>query len=253
MFDMIKSLDDWFEEMPDAGASEEEIEAFMTRVMKEPGGLEMIQKIAGQLTAGLESEPVGVPGNLTLKSPARFVFRVELLGTKPRVWRRLSLPADCAFFHLHGAIQDAFGWEDCHLHRFEVWEEGRLEVKIGPGEEEEEYDEVETRIMDLFREDVGEFLYRYDFGDDWEHRVVVEDFVGAGIKETSTDLSPKLHAGEGQTPPEDCGGVPGFTQFLQGNHPFCDKCDEERMEEFRRGKSDLSKVVFRDVSELWRG
>lgn len=248
---MIKSLDDWFEEMPDAGASEEEIETFMTKVMAEPGGLEMIQQMAEQLTTGLDKEPGETPRTLTLKSLARFVFRVELLGVKPRIWRRFSLPADCSFLHLHGAIQDSLGWEDKHLHCFELWEQGRLEVKIGrDNEDDDEYDEVETRVMDLFEQHVGEFLYRYDFGDNWEHRVVIEDFVGAGMKETSDELSPKLHSGEGHVPPESCGGVSGFLDFLKGVHPFCEVYDQEKMEKFRKGQLDFSTVVFRSASEL---
>ena len=115
--------------------------------------------------------------NLKLKSPARLIFRVELLRTQPLVWRRISLPADCAYFHLHCAIQDSFGWQNSHLHRFEIWENGRRELTFSLGREneplEDDYCEIENGVLDLFRETILEFIYLYDFEDNWRHRVII--------------------------------------------------------------------------------
>ena len=251
---MINNLEDLFEEMPDENASEAEVEAFMDKVAAQPGGLEMIREVAAQVAGGLAKEGVPVVEGMELKSPARFIFRVELLGTQPMVWRRISLPADCAFLHLHGAIQDAMGWEDCHLHQFEIREEGELEVIIGPDcDGKADYSESETRVMDLFQGEVGEFLYRYDFGDDWRHRVVIEDFVGAGKKGTAEKARPKVHDGQGSCPPEDCGGAVGFEAFLKGEHPLCGEMDEDELRRFREGIFDPEKVVFRSPAELLGG
>lgn len=243
---MMERLEEMLDKMPGEGASEEEIEAFMEKVMEEPGGLAMIKELAEKI-AGAGAGPGESDESLALQSPIRLIFRVELLGTEPLVWRRFSLPADATFFHLHHAIQDAFGWRNCGGHRFEVWEEGRCEVTFGPeaGGGPDEYGEKENRIHDLFREQVGEFLYLYDFDDDWRHRVVAEEIVGAGTAGTSKETVPKLHGGEGHGPPEGCGGVAGFAAFLRGEHPLCDQYEAEVLEEFRKGQPDLAKVVFR--------
>ncbi|MDA7892139.1 plasmid pRiA4b ORF-3 family protein [Akkermansiaceae bacterium] len=249
---MTDPLDDLLAKMPEPDASESEIEAFMEKVMSTPGGAELIHSFAEKITAGgsldtmLKEEEAGSE-RLALKSPARFIFRIELLDTKPLVWRRLSLPADCAYVHLHHAIQDSFGWEDAHLHRFEIWEDGHRELTFSPDESEDtpDYCEVENRIIELFRENVGEFLYLYDFGDNWRHRVVIEDFVQAGVNGTSKDLKPHLHDGEGHGPPESCGGADGFADFLKGDHPFCENYEAEILEQFRNAKPDISKIAFR--------
>jgi len=125
-------------------------------------------------------------------------------------------------------------------------------LTFGSSGDEEEYCEVENRVAELFREEVGEFLYRYDEGDNWRHRVVIEDFIGAGMKGTSEGLAPKLHGGAGHGPPEGCGGLGGFEEFLRGEHPFCERYDEGVMAEFRKGVPDFSKVVFRDPPKAWK-
>ncbi|MDB4265483.1 plasmid pRiA4b ORF-3 family protein, partial [bacterium] len=196
---MTDPLDDLLQNMPLEDASEAEIEAFMEKVMATPGGADLIKDFASKITEGgsldtmLKEEEARLE-SLTLKSPARFIFRVELSGTSPLISRRLSLPADASYFHLHCALQDAFGWQDSQPHQFQVWEDGQLEVSFSLGDEEEaredDYCEIENRIVDLFQENVFEFRYLYR---KWLHRVVIEDFVPAGEKGSSSDLTPHLH------------------------------------------------------------
>jgi len=249
---MTDPLDELLQNMPADGASEAEIEAFMEKVMATPGGAELIQDFAQKITAGgsldtmLKEEEAELE-SLTLKSPARFIFRIELIGTKPLVWRRLSLPADCAYLHLHGAIQDAFGWQNAQPHCFQVWEDGELELTFSSQNNDKDYCEIENRIVDLFQENVSEFRYLYDPKSDWSHRVVIEDFCPAGRNGTSEDLRPKAHDGEGHGPPEACGGVEGFQQFLEGDHPLCKDYEVDVLAEFRSGKPDLSKISFREA------
>ncbi len=247
---MTDPLDDLLAQMPPADASEAEIESFMERVMNTPGGAELIHDFAGKITAGgsldtmLKEEEAAVEKR-SLKSPARFVIRVSLLGIEPLIWRRFSLPADCAYVHLHEAIQDAFGWEGRQDHRFEIWEEGQLEVSFSASEDGEDYCEVENRLIDLFRENVSEFQYLYDFQDKWRHRIVIENLVRAGLNGTRKELRPHLHTGERHGPPEDCGGPPGFAKFLQGEHPLCRKYEPEILAEFKTGHPDFEKITLR--------
>jgi len=55
------------------------------------------------------------------------------------------------------------------------------------------------------------FLYLYDFGDGWEHEIVVEGVVTPD----PTVQYPWCLTGERACPPEDCGGPPGFERFRE--------------------------------------
>ncbi|MGD1978317.1 MAG: hypothetical protein PVJ98_02920 [Akkermansiaceae bacterium] len=194
---MFEDLEDLLAEMPGEDASEAEIESFMAKVAERPGGMEWIREWAEAIAgnggaARLEGDPLPL-----LASPARFVFRIELLETKPPVWRRISAPADLSFGHLHEMIREVFGWKSKENYWFEVLEEGRVEVSFGPGEEH--YNDDECLVMDLFQESVGEFFYLTGQEGKWRHRVVVEDFVGEGLAGTSTEKGVHLHDGEGET------------------------------------------------------
>ena len=47
-------------------------------------------------------------------------FKIVLKGTKPPIWRRIVIPSNYTFWDFHVAIQDAMGWLDTHLHRFDI-------------------------------------------------------------------------------------------------------------------------------------
>src|SRR5882724_1618069 len=47
-------------------------------------------------------------------------LRAVLRGISPLIWRRLLVPSDTSIALLHDVLQAAFGWEDMHLHRFEI-------------------------------------------------------------------------------------------------------------------------------------
>ncbi len=54
------------------------------------------------------------------------------------------------------------------------------------------------------------FIYLYDFGDGWEHRVTVEKTLPA---DPALKL-PQCLGGANACPPEDVGGPPGYEDFL---------------------------------------
>lgn len=144
-----------------------------------------------------------------------YQFRIELLGVEPSIWRRILVPANYSFWDLHVAIQDSMGWLDYHLHEFRVKKpSGRKVIEIGIPDSETDRDILagwEVPISDYFVEPGITAAYDYDFGDGWQHKVLLE---GVLLKELLVKY-PVCVAGERACPPEDCGGIPGYENLLR--------------------------------------
>jgi hypothetical protein len=133
-------------------------------------------------------------------------LRVTLRDIKPPIWRTVVVPAHLPLNLVHDALQIAFGWLDCHLHDFTVGE-----VSFGMSDVSDEMLCVDERGAPLAAVATtgATFTYRYDFGDCWDHDVVVERVV------EGRDFSIRCTGGERACPPEDCGGVPGYMNLLR--------------------------------------
>lgn len=143
-------------------------------------------------------------------------FLVVLQESDPLVWRRIQVPEAYTFWDLHVAIQDAMGWQDCHLHEFRVVaSDGTGLLTIGiPLPDDDGVRRVkgwEVPIADVFGDgNAPSAVYAYDFGDDWTHVLVDE-----GLHPRERGVSyPRCVAGERRCPPEDCGGVHGYRDLL---------------------------------------
>lgn len=146
-----------------------------------------------------------------------YQFRITLNEINPSVWRRILIPETYSFWDLHVAIQDSMGWLDCHLHEFAMENPSTGEkehIGIPPEDYFEDDPEVfpgwKKNIRVYFTPDNASAQYRYDFGDDWRHEVVLEK-----IEPRQEGASyPVCIGGERACPPEDCGGPHGYGEFL---------------------------------------
>ncbi len=162
-------------------------------------------------TGRSETSPRSKARRATVGTGSPYQLKISLLEIEPEIWRRLLVPRGVRLDRLHEILQVAMGWTNSHLHEFRVGD-----TRYGePDPEFDERDVRDERNVRLFEVAPGvndSFLYEYDFGDSWEHLVVVEKILtrpeGAG------DL-PVCLAGARACPPEDCGGVPGYESFLQ--------------------------------------
>ena len=136
-----------------------------------------------------------------------FHLRVVLADVEPPVWRRVAVPGGYTLDRLHRVIQHAMGWQDCHLHCFEV--DGVQYGIPDPDGEPEILDEMDARLDTVVAKG-GTLTYVYDFGDWWHHDVLVEDVVTVD----TADRYPAVTDGARQCPPEDVGGPPGHAEFL---------------------------------------
>jgi hypothetical protein len=136
-------------------------------------------------------------------------FHVALDHIEPRIWRRIQVPDSYSLGQLHQVIQIVMGWHDSHLHEFQF--KGNRYGEADPESEEGVLDEHAVRLRDL-KLSVGERMdYCYDFGDNWQHRVVL----GAILAAVPKAPSPTCLSGERRCPPEDVGGVDGYADFLE--------------------------------------
>jgi hypothetical protein len=44
-----------------------------------------------------------------------YQFRIWLRGINPMIWQRMLVPATTHLAAFHTIMQQAFGWDDCHL------------------------------------------------------------------------------------------------------------------------------------------
>lgn len=133
----------------------------------------------------------------------------SLRWLQPPVWRRLLVRPDISLAELHDIIQVAMGWTDSHLRQFY----GR-DVRYGvpdPDFSPDVRDSRKIKLGDLIKKPKARLIYEYDFGDGWEHEIVLEKCVEA---EPSAKY-PFVVEGERACPPEDCGGVGGYLNLLE--------------------------------------
>ena len=162
------------------------------------------------------------------KSDLLFQFKITLLDIKPAIWRRIQVP-DCTLADLHEYIQAAFGWENCHLHQFEI--DGLHYSQPAPdGDDfgtgfEDETDVLLSKLLPKSAKRTR-WEYEYDFGDGWRHEVLFEGFPPIDPKAKF----PLCLEGERACPPEDCGGPPGYGDYLAAIADSQDEQHEEMME-----------------------
>jgi hypothetical protein len=143
-----------------------------------------------------------------------YQLKVTLRGSRPPIWRRLVVRGDILLSELHHMLQVSMGWFDAHLHDFRNRQNRYGDPKLLEGV----IDESETSLRQIAPRKGDRFIYTYDFGDNWEHEVLVEE-----IDQDNASALSRCLGGRNACPPEDCGGVFGYLNLLESltdpNHP----------------------------------
>lgn len=142
-------------------------------------------------------------------------FKITLKGIKPPIWRRIEIPSSATFWALHVAIQDAMGWTDTHLHEFSTTDEFGPGMRIGVPDEDGWGAPVAAgwtrKLSPVFGFPGAKAEYVYDFGDGWEHTILLES-----IEPARTGVQyPVCVDGRRRCPQEDCGGPGGYESLLE--------------------------------------
>jgi len=184
-----------------------------------------VSLLAQQVVSGRLLDAVGVPDasgrastTITLPpppaEPSLLTFTIELRGSKPRIWRRLAVPGDLTLDAVHELLQAAMGWSDTHLHRFEVGGKRGFATQyfltdFDLDEGDEGTPEGDVRLDQVLRAPGDRLTYLYDFGDGWDHRIVLESVAPL----TPDNRLPTCLKGAKACPPEDVGGLYGHHEI----------------------------------------
>lgn len=137
-----------------------------------------------------------------------YQIKVTLCDIEPPIWRRLHITGDTNLAQLHRILQITMGWEDYHLYQFGVggFQYGVPESDVFASE----LKDAETVTLAEIASEGDTFHYEYDFGDSWEHEILVE------AVSSRDDIShyPRCEGGARACPPEDCGGSWGYENLL---------------------------------------
>jgi len=162
-----------------------------------------------------------------------YQIKVTLRDSQSPIWRRIQVRSDITLAKLHRILQRVMGWEDAHLHQFVIQGQRYGVPDDDHGSPCETKDERKYKLGDMVRAEGSQFAYNYDFGDYWQHVLVVEEIVPpqGGVQ------YPVCLAGARACPPEDVGGIPGYENFLEAlrdpNHP-----EHEELVEWIGGEFD---------------
>jgi Plasmid pRiA4b ORF-3-like protein len=162
----------------------------------------------GSGRSGVTGRSSGQRARRPERGPLVYQLKITLRDvSKPPVWRRVLVRAGITLRDVHEVIQQAMGWENCHMHVFSTgWQEyGSPDPELGHASDKN------ARLSEVLAVPGDRLRYTYDFGDDWEHDIVLEEIRPAEPGEAY----PVCVAGKGACPPEDCGGAWGYANLKE--------------------------------------
>ena len=140
-----------------------------------------------------------------------YQLKVTLNDIKPPIWRRIQVRGDVTLFKLHKILQAVMEWEDYHLHQFTVGEDYYAIPSPDDPWPMETKNEKRAKLFQVAPAEKARFVYEYDFGDSWYHDILVEKI----LHPEERQKHPVCQAGKRSGPPEDCGGIGGYYEFLE--------------------------------------
>jgi hypothetical protein len=168
-----------------------------------------------------------------MKPRAIYQLHLTLAGVTPPIWRRLQVFEDTTLPQLHRYVHAVMNWEEYHLHEFivsgRVYADPTVEDDLDP---RKIADERRVRLSRILKHVGAQLEYHYDFGDGWEHDVLLEAIL---LPEPGAQY-PRCIAAARNAPPEDAGGPFGYENYLEA---LADRTHERHREMLQwRGRFD---------------
>lgn len=137
-----------------------------------------------------------------------YQLQITLVDSKPKIWRKILVNPDTLLVDLHRIIQTTMGWTNSHLHLFN---DGIYEYAPKEFEVEDTKNSRTIKLNKILKKEKQCILYEYDFGDGWEHEILLEKI----IEDDEKNQIPGCIGGKRNCPPEDCGGIWGYVDLLK--------------------------------------
>ncbi|MDO5425912.1 MAG: SEC-C metal-binding domain-containing protein [Eubacteriales bacterium] len=174
-----------------------------------------------------------------------YLVKITIEKAASPTWRKVVLPDGITFADLHEIIQICFGWEYEHAHDF-CFPNGEFCVGRGKSDWMEILPESKI-VVDDFLKQCKWIQYTYDFGDNWEHKIVLEK----ELPEYEARMA-QLQKWKGDNFEEDTGGVWDDVRM-----PFSEEETKERLEvlSFPRKKQSrkaIEKLEELEMAEKWK-
>lgn len=163
-----------------------------------------------------------------------YQIQITLEDSKPKIWRKLLVQSDTLLSDFHKIIQTTMGWTNSHLHHFmkdrRFYSADESEFYDYENPRKVDYKKNKIRISDLLIHEKDKISYIYDFGDNWEHVLILQKILPID----STLLYPICLAGSRNCPPEDCGGIYEYSYILK----ILQEPDHEEHKEYKEWLGD---------------
>ena len=147
--------------------------------------------------------------------PKPFIYQIKitLLDSSPPIWRRVLIAGNTELSDVHHIIQAVMPWDDYHLHQFISHPTSDMRTFYAPDgdfmlDETIAYEAVV--LSDLLQKPKQKIHYEYDFGDSWQHEILLEKI----FQPESKQRLPFCLTGKRACPPEDCGGIYGYYGWI---------------------------------------
>jgi hypothetical protein len=162
------------------------------------------------LRDALEDEPVKRNRKRIKTTGSIFQLKVTLKRSEPPIWRRFEV-TDITLGALHDVLQVVMGWENSHMHQFIV--NGTYYGQATPDDLDLDVEDEDGILLSQIFTDRKKprIVYEYDFGDNWEHEIVLEK----RLEPEPSFKYPRCVEGGRACPPEDCGGVGIYAKFVE--------------------------------------
>ena len=176
-----------------------------------------------------------------------YQIQISLKGFKPKIWRRILVHENLSVPDFHKIIQTTMGWTNSHLHHF-MKNDKFYSVKMEDDDFWEDgynIDYTAMKVSDLLSYEKEKIIYEYDFGDGWQHEILLEKILPINAKINY----PVCLKGKMNCPLEDSGGVWGYSNIIQvlsqPDHEEYEDCIEWAGVKFDPQHFDINEINMR--------
>ena len=154
---------------------------------------------------------------LPQKSLRKYTLRIDLMQSKPPVWREIEVPSNICLTSLAQAILLAMGWDEDHLHQFMTIAGNRKYYATSSNDPLTDLDNMNKdgsryAASHLLHEAGDYVIFEYDYGDSWHHAVTLIDIADYAEGE---EKAVRLTNGANACPPDDCGGIGRYNHLVR--------------------------------------